>query len=255
MFVGAARTVLTMPPSASRPMSTMSSCGTTPGCLLKIQVEKGTSILVLAPLHLRLWEPLRWPSVFSDKSPRVEDSYLFVVESVDEKERGAQSNDALPSQSFSAGHTELKQVTLEHSPPDPAEKPLLNSKEPRAQDVDRQGIRSCAAPCPATEIDAALQSLQSGAISTPAQDVPPSAAASRTHRRYLEDPSKAQACPVSSGLMQGCRRRELVYGALNSACATQDVQPHLRVPFATTTSCQSWSLTPHGRWPGRKQLV
>ena len=67
---------------------------------------------------------------------------LFVVESVEEKERGAQSNDAVLNQSFSAGHTELKHVTLEHSPPDPAEKPLVNSKEPRVQDVDRQGIHA-----------------------------------------------------------------------------------------------------------------
>ena len=89
--------------------------------------------------------------------------------------------------------------------------------------------RSCAAPCPATEIDAALQSPQSGAKSTPVQDVPPSAAAGRTRRRCLEDPSNAHACHVSSGLMQGCWRRELVHGALDSACATQNVQPHLRV--------------------------
>ena len=41
MFVGAARTVLTMPSSASRPMSMMPSCGTTPGCLFKSQIEKG----------------------------------------------------------------------------------------------------------------------------------------------------------------------------------------------------------------------
>ena len=67
---------------------------------------------------------------------------LSVVKSVEEKERGAQSNDALLNQSFSGGHTELKQVTLEHSPPDPAEKPL----EPRVQDVDRQRIHARVQP-------------------------------------------------------------------------------------------------------------
>ena len=67
---------------------------------------------------------------------------LFVVESVEEKEGGAQSNDDLLNRSFGAGHTELKQVTLEHSPPDSAEKPLVNSKKPRVQDVDRQRIHA-----------------------------------------------------------------------------------------------------------------
>ena len=142
---------------------------------------------------------------------------LFVVESVEEKERGAQSNDALLNQSFGARAFSSRETFGGFQGTTCARcRPSRNS-------------RSCAAPCPATEIDAAFESTRSGAKSTPAQDVPPSAAAGRTHRRYLEDPSKAQACHVSSGPMQGCRRRELVHGALNSACATQDVQPHLRV--------------------------
>ena len=37
----------------------------------------------------------------------------------------------------SAAHQELKKVTLEHSPPDPVEKPLVISDEPSVQDVDR----------------------------------------------------------------------------------------------------------------------
>ena len=156
-----------------------------------------------------------------------------MVESVEEKERGAQSNDALLNQSFTAGHTESYPRAFSTRPSRETFGEFQGTTCARCR--SSRNSRSCAAPCPATEIDAALQSPQSGAKSTPAQDVPPSAAAGRTHRRYPEDPSKAQACHVSSGLMQGCRRRELVHEALNSACATQDVQPHLRVGLHSAT--------------------
>ena len=117
----------------------------------------------------------------------------------------------------------------------------MNSKEPSLQDVDRQGIQARVQPRVQQRKSMPRCSLLRA--STPAQDLPPSGADGRTHRRYLD---KAQACHVSSGLMQGCRRRELVHGALCSAYATQDVQPHLRgwaAPcsvthrFETTTSC------------------
>ena len=113
---------------------------------------------------------------------------------------------------------ERVRCSVERCPPEsllnPADKPLVDSKEPSVQDVDRQGIqaRVRSPRVPATETDAGLQSPSSGAKSTPALDVPPSAAAGGSRRRYLDDPSKAQACHVSSGPLQGCRHREPVHG-------------------------------------------
>ena len=78
------------------------------------QIVKGTSILVSAPLHFNSGSRCagRVSSQTLTKSREFLCWLLFVVQSVEENERGAQSNDALLNQSFSAGHDASNSFSL-----------------------------------------------------------------------------------------------------------------------------------------------
>ena len=120
---------------------------------------------------------------------------LFVVESVEEKERGAQSNDALLNQSFTAGHTELKQVTLEHSPPDPAEKTC--GEFPRNHVCKMSIVKEFTLVCSPVSSNGDRCRVAVSSERRQKHTRTGRASVGCSWSNYLEDPSKAQACHVS----------------------------------------------------------